>query len=248
MTLGFWVAVQFLTIVPTPLRGKLREEGIGSSLACFPLVGLGIGAILVGLDYGLSFMLPFAVVNALLIVALVIVTGAHHLDGFVDTCDGVFAGKSAAERLAVMRDSRTGAFGVIGAVLLLLVKYAALSSTLGVLRMLTLLVMPILSRWAVVGAVFLFPYARTSGLGLAFKQRARWYWLVIATAIALVVTLGLLKLLGLLVVVSLALIIIGVGAYLRSRLEGLTGDNYGAINEIAEVAILVLIIFFHRWF
>lgn len=246
--MGFWVAVQFLTIFPTPLRGKLREEGIGSSLACFPLVGLGIGAVLVGLNYGLGFVLPRDVVNALLIVALVIVTGAHHLDGFIDTCDGVFAGQSPAERLAIMRDSRTGAFGVIGAVLLLLVKYAALSSTVGLLRMPTLIVMPTLSRWAMVGTVFLFPYARTSGLGLAFKKRARWYWLVIATVIALAVSIGLLKLLGLFLVMSLVLVIISLAAYFRSRLEGLTGDTYGAINEIAEVMVLVLIILFHRWF
>jgi len=245
--LGFWIAVQFLTVFPVPLRRRPVDREMGSSLPYFPIIGLGLGLILMGLDYGLNRILPFGLVNALLIIALTVLTGAHHLDGFVDTCDGVFGGRTSSERLAIMRDSRTGAFGVIGAVLLLLVKYAALTSTLGMLRMWTLLVMPALSRWAMVGAIFFFPYARTSGMGLPFKQGARWYHLLIATVIVLAVTLWLLKLLGLIMVLTLALIIVGIVAYLRSRLRGLTGDTYGAINEIAEVMVLLLLILLHRW-
>jgi len=92
--LGFWAAIQFLTIFPTPLRHKVTAKTSGQSLTYFPLVGLILGVVLLGLYYGLSFILPSSVVNALLIITLVILTGAHHLDGFIDTCDGVIAGKS----------------------------------------------------------------------------------------------------------------------------------------------------------
>jgi len=241
--LGFWAALQFLTIFPTPLRHEVTAKTSGQSLTYFPLVGLILGAILLGLHYGLSFILPPAIVNALLIIALVILTGAHHLDGFVDTCDGVIAGKSKKERLAIMADSKVGAFGIVGAILLLLLKYVSLSSV----RILpALLLMPTLSRWTMVSIIFTFPYAKSSGMGLAFKQGANWQRLTIATAIALIAAVALLKWWGPVLMAALWLITFGIASYFRSRLGGLTGDNYGAINELAEVLVLLLIILLGR--
>lgn len=237
--MGFWAALQFLTIFPTPLRHEVTAKTSGQSLTYFPLVGLILGAILLSLHYGLTLILPPPVVNALLIIALVILTGAHHLDGFIDTCDGVIAGKSKKERLAIMSDSKVGAFGIVGAILLLLLKYASLSSA-SILP--SLLLMPTLSRWAMVGIIFTFPYAKSSGMGLAFKQGASWQRLTIATAIALIAAVVLLKWWGLVLVAALGLIAFGIASYFRSRLGGLTGDNYGAINELAEVLVLLLLI------
>jgi len=237
--MGFWAALQFLTIFPTPLRHEVTAKTSGQSLTYFPLVGLILGAILLSLHYGLTLILPPPVVNALLIIALVILTGAHHLDGFIDTCDGVIAGKSKKERLAIMSDSKVGAFGIVSAILLLLLKYASLSSA-PILP--SLLLMPTLSRWAMVGIIFTFPYAKSSGMGLAFKQGASWQRLTISTAIALIAAVVLLKWWGLVLVAALGLIAFGIASYFRSRLSGLTGDNYGAINELAEVLVLLLLI------
>jgi adenosylcobinamide-GDP ribazoletransferase len=243
--LGFWVALQFLTIFPTPLRHEVTARTSGQSLPYFPLVGLILGAILLGLYYGLSLILPPAVVIALLIIALVILTGAHHLDGFIDTCDGVFAGKSKKERLAIMSDTKVGAFGIVGIVLLLLLKYATLFSVSPILP--ALLLMPTLSRWTVVSIIFTFPYAKSSGMGLPFKQGATWQRLTIATIIALIVAVVLLKWWGLALMVALWLVAFGIASYFRSRLGGLTGDNYGAINEFSEVLALLFIILIGRF-
>ena len=247
--MGFWAALQFLTIFPTPLHHEADTKAFGQSLTYFPLVGLILGAILFGLYYGLSFILPALVINALIITTLVILTGAHHLDGLVDTCDGVIAGKSKEERLAIMSDAKVGAFGIVGAILLLLLKYVSLSSA-PILP--ALLLMPTLSRWTMVSVIFTFPYAKPSGMGLAFKQGANWQRLTIATVIALIIAVGSLKLWGLALwwglalMAALWLIIFGIASYFRSRLGGLTGDNYGAINEIAEVLALLLIILIRR--
>jgi adenosylcobinamide-GDP ribazoletransferase len=241
--MGFWAALQFLTIFPTPLRHKVTATTSGQSLTYFPLVGLILGAILLGLHYGLTLILPSSVVNALLIIALVILTGAHHLDGFIDTCDGVIAGKSKKERLAIMSDTKVGAFGIVGAILLLLLKYASLSSA-PILP--ALLLMPTLSRWAMVSIIFIYPYAKSSGMGLAFKQGATWQRLAIATTIAFIVAVAVLKLWGLVLMAALWLIAFGIAGYFRSRLGGLTGDNYGAINELAEVLVLLLLILIGR--
>ena len=89
-------------------------------------MGLGIGAALFGLDRLFDLFLPTALGSALLIVALVLLTGANHLDGFMDSCDGMVAGRSPQERLAIMRDSRVGSFGVVGVFCLLLVKYISI--------------------------------------------------------------------------------------------------------------------------
>ncbi len=241
--MGFWAALQFLTIFPTPLRHKVTAKTSSQSLTYFPLVGLILGGILLGLHYGLILVLPSSVVNALLIIALVILTGAHHLDGFIDTCDGVIAGKSKKERLAIMSDTKVGAFGIVGVVLLLLLKYVSLSSA-PILP--ALLLMPTLSRWAMVSIIFTFPYAKRYGMGLAFKQGANWQRLTIATIISLIAAVALLKLLGLVLMAAVWLIAFGIASSFRSRLGGLTGDNYGAINEISEVLLLLLIILIGR--
>ena len=242
--MGFWAALQFLTIFPTPLHHEVTTRTSGQSLPYFPLVGLILGAILLGLHYGLSLVLPSSVVTALLIITLVILTGAHHLDGFIDTCDGIFAGKSKKERLAIMSDTRVGAFGIVGAVLLLLLKYASLFSVSTILP--ALLLMPTLSRWAMVSIIFTFPYAKSSGMGLPFKLGATWQRLAVATVIALIVAVVVLKWWGLALMAVLWLIAFGIAGYFRSRLGGLTGDNYGAINELSEVLVLLLILLIGR--
>ena len=241
--MGFWAALQFLTLSPTPLSHEVDTKACGQSLTYFPVVGLILGAILLGLHYGLTFILPASVVNALLIIALAILTGAHHLDGFIDTCDGVIAGKSREERLSIMSDSKVGTFGIVGVFLLLLLKYVSLSSA-PILP--ALLLMPTLSRWTMVSAIFTFPYAKNSGMGAAFKQGASWQRLTIATVIALIVAVALLKWWGLALMAALWLIAFGIGSHFRSRLGGLTGDNYGAINELAEVLVLLILILIWR--
>ncbi len=236
---GFLAAVQFLTVIP--VRREIAGEDIGRSLIFFPIVGLGIGGLLFGLDQLFALFLPTALGSALLIVALVLVTGAHHLDGFIDTCDGMAAGRSAEQRLAIMRDSRVGGFGVVGAFLLLLLKYISLLFLPGPYRMAALLLMPVLGRWAMVYAIFGYPSTREEGMGRTFKEQVNWRSLLIATLIALAVSAALMRLWGLAVMAAIWLIIVIMAAYIRRRLGGLTGDTYGAINEVIEVCALILI-------
>lgn len=239
--LGFWIALRFLTIIPSPFHGEPSPQKLGRSLGYFPMVGLVMGGILFGIDRGLGLILPFTVVNALLIVALVILTGALHLDGFIDTCDGM-AGDSPQRRLEIMSDSQVGAFGIVGVFLLLLLKYVALLSLPDTLRMAALLLMPTLSRWTMVYAILAFPcVSKTSGLGHIFKQQATWWGLTIATLVTLVAVTVLMSWQGAVLMGGIWLIIFGVACLLRSRLGGLTGDTYGTVNELAEVLVLILL-------
>ena len=137
--MSFFAALRFLTIIPgpghmepglsRPTRVAVSADApvavdnsllqVGRSIAYFPVVGLIIGIILSLLYYGLHIILPVPVVSAVILAALAIITGAHHLDGLMDTCDGMVAGKTREERLAIMSDTRVGAFGITGACVIL---------------------------------------------------------------------------------------------------------------------------------
>ena len=246
----FLTALQFLTTIPLPWRREARPEELGRSTWAFPLVGLIIGLILVGLNWLLSLVLPSVIVNALLIVSLVVITGALHLDGFADTCDGIAGHKTAEDRWQVMHDSRAGSFGIVGVVLLLLVKYVSLSSISEPLLMMTTLVfMPMVSRWAMVYAIFVHPYARPSGLGKAVKQGTNWPRFTIATLVTFLVALVLnllFQMPGLIIMLVVWIITVAMAAYFKSKFSGLTGDTYGAINEVAEVSVLILVVLLAR--
>jgi adenosylcobinamide-GDP ribazoletransferase len=213
------------------------------------VVGLIIGLILVGLSLLLMLFLPSAVADVLLVAALAAISGAFHLDGFIDTCDGMAGGKTVEERWRIMKDSRAGSFGIIGVCLLFLVKYVSLSNVPDSWLVETLVLMPVISRWAMVYAVFAYPYAKPSGLGKAFKQEARWWRFLIATVITLVVVFVLGRLTGLILMFVIWVIVVAMAAYLKSKFGGLTGDTYGAINEVAEVCFLILVclLAYIRW-
>jgi len=240
--LSFLLALKFLTSIPILRRREVSPQELGRSIAYFPAIGIIIGLLLAGLNWLLTFILPPAVVNVLLVTFLVVITGALHLDGLVDTCDGIAGHKTTEERLKVMRDSRAGGFGIIGVCCLLLVKFIALNSVPEDMKMATLILMPTLSRWIVVWAVFAYPYARKTGLGKVFKEEANLKRFILATLTALAAALVLGRLYGFIIMLLIWLISWAVAAYLKRKFAGLTGDNYGAINEVAEVSVLILII------
>ncbi len=237
----FLAALSFLTVIPLPRRREVSPEQVGRSIGYFPVVGIIIGLILAGLYWLLRLVLPSAVVSGLLLVCLVVLTGGLHLDGFVDTCDGIAGHKTPEARWQVMRDSRAGAFGIVGVCCLLIVKYVSLNSVPDSLMMMTLVLMPVVSRWAMVYAVFAYPYARPSGLGKVFKQAASRRRLAIATLVALAVAIPWFRLAGLVIMLGVWVIVASMAAYLKRKFSGLTGDTYGAINEVAEVGVLILV-------
>ena len=237
--MGLLAALQFLTVIPVK-RGFSAEQ-IGRSTSYFPVVGIIIGVIVAALNYLLGLILPTSVVNVLLVVSLVVLSGALHLDGLVDTCDGIAGHGTPEERWRVMHDSRAGGFGVIGAALFLLVKFVSLNSVPQSLMMFTLVAAPVISRWTMVYAIFAYPYARPSGLGKAFKQATGWWQFLLATLVTLALAAALLKLAGLFILFAVWLLTAALAAYLKRKFAGLTGDTYGAISEVAESGVLIMV-------
>ncbi len=249
----FLAALQFLSILSLPgTRQLFREDVIGSRVivggAYFPFVGL-ILALLLGLLALLTTpFLPPLVVAALLVIAQVVLTGGLHLDGLMDSCDGLFGGKSREQRLEIMRDSRVGSFGVLGGACILLLKFACFASLSGQQLFLAFLMTMPSTRWAMVLALYVFPSARTSGLGNFFRQGVTREHMLVAGMIALTLALLAGHVLGILLWGMITLFTLGLGAWITRLLKGLTGDSYGAIEEVTEAVALLVLVAFRVWF
>lgn len=241
--MGFFAALQFLTTLPSPFRRNASIDEAGRSTSYFPLVGMVLGLVLAGLDLALGTLFPPFLANALLLAGWVVLTGAMHLDGFMDTCDGVFARTSPERRLEIMRDSRVGSFGVAGGVLLLLVKYAALVSLAPPLRPGGLVLVSVAARLAMACCVAIFPYGRgNSGIGTAFQGTGKGLPLALNLLFVIALSYALFGPLGPGYVVALAVSVWLMVKYLTTKIPGLTGDTYGAIGEVSEVLLLLMII------
>jgi adenosylcobinamide-GDP ribazoletransferase len=237
--MSFLIAWQLLTSIPLGRRDMAIQDP-GRSMIWFPLVGLIIGAVLAGLDFLLASVLPDLPATALLLAAWVAITGGLHLDGFVDCCDGLLVAKPAEQRLAIMKDSRVGAFGLIGAICLLLVKFSALAALAPGDRPGWLLVVPTLSRWTMVWAAWRYPLARPDGFAAWFRQGLNWPQVVVAGITALLVAPLLGGLAGLATFAAVWLFSMLLALWVQRRIPGLTGDVYGAINELTEMVGLLL--------
>ena len=232
---GALAAVGFLTLVPVP---TVAAEDLPLGRFWFPLVGAGIGAAADGVDWALTPLLGRGLGAVAAIATLAVLTGGLHLDGLADSADGFFGGHSREQRLAIMRDSRLGAFGAIAIVVVLLGEFSALADLSPGSEVLTLSVAGAISRWAVVLVLLALPYARDQGLGVAW--RSRWCLLVAVVGTAELVPLvwlggvGGLRGLGL---AGLAAILISLLA--MRRIGGATGDVYGAVAEACQLMVLV---------
>jgi adenosylcobinamide-GDP ribazoletransferase len=236
-------AFQFLTIFPTLIKRMFTSQEMGRAVGWFPLVGVTLGASLYGVNYFARIIFPASVSAALTIFAWVFFTRAFHLDGFMDTCDGLFGGFTPERRLEIMKDSRMGAFGVAGGVLVLLTEYAALASSSAPLP--ALVISTTLGRWASPLVIYAFPYAREGGLGIEMKRNVGLQQLILATAIALIVSWSVYGTTGLWLMLFAALAAFLLALYIMRLIPGLTGDSYGAITTIIEV--LVLLFFAIQW-
>ncbi len=234
------VAGQFLTTMPPVLKRPFTSQELGQSVAFFPLIGLILGLILAAANYGLAFLFPVTVRAVLLLVLWVLLTGVLHLDGFLDACDGLFGGFTPEKRLHIMRDEAVGAYALAGGVLLILLKYTALTAVPQ--QTIPLILAPTLGRWAIALSLVRYPYARKEGLGRTMKDMASHRELIIATATAVLVALFIGGWLGLIALLMVLLIVLLGARFVMRRIPGMTGDIYGMMCELSETAVLLIFV------
>src|SRR5262245_2018026 len=181
----FLLALQFLTVIQFTKTLPFDEHTFGRSAAFFPLVGVIIGAIVWGADRVLVLMGPSSLQSLMIVALLTILSRGLHVDGLADSADGLFGGHDPERRLAIMKDSRIGTFGVLALLGIVLFKVRALDVLTDGLRTSALFLGPTLGRWAYVVMAYRAVPARAEGLGALLVSGVFFRELAIATIITL---------------------------------------------------------------
>lgn len=232
---SFWLALQFMTRLPTPQFDSISAQEMGRSIQFFPIVGLIVGSVLVA-SAQLHFILPNEIVAGLVLAVWAWITGALHLDGLADTADGWLGGVGNQQRaLEIMKDSRIGTGGGVALGVILLLKWLALTYLIEAQLWLWLLFIPLIARVAAIGLMPFTPYVSLQGLAeemvLNLNRWGVFVWLglvlIVLTWLAWPVVVGL----------------IGVWFWMRWLMVritgGMTGDTAGAMTEVMELAIMI---------
>jgi adenosylcobinamide-GDP ribazoletransferase len=246
------VATQFLTRLPTPRLREFDPSWLSQSTRYFPLIGVLVGLVNVLAWWIASRRLPASVAIGLMMAVSMLLTGAFHEDGFADACDGLGGGSSRERVLAIMKDSRIGAFGAIGLFLMLGLKWTTLAALPSAVFVQSVVASHMLSRWYAIGLIAFLPYAREDAdakskpfagalsggnwilsgvLGLLALAPFAWAyrrnggpldWAALGVGAC-----------------AAAAVTLAAGLYLRRRIGGYTGDCLGAVQQLAELGFLL---------
>lgn len=247
------LTIRFLTIFPIdsfPLSNNNHqdeeedlEENFANSMAFFPLVGMLIGVLLVVLKR-IFYYLPVSplISDTLVLIVWIWLSGGLHLDGFADSVDGFLGGNNKEEILNIMKDSATGAKGVVALVSLLLLKFVLLIEMPLSLKDAALFFTPVIGRWSMVIAAFLGKPARLkNSMGKLFMDYVGWREVIFASLTLAVVGISLFRLYFLpLLIIAMGIVLL-ILKHCQKKIGGISGDVLGAINEIVEVFILLTI-------
>jgi len=237
----FLCALQFLTRLPTPELKTFQPEWISRAAPYYPVVGWIVGGLSAAIFYGATVVWS-PLVSAVLAVAVgFLITGGFHEDGLADAADGLGGGQTSARRLEIMKDSRIGTFGALSLWTVLTLKVAALSTLAPLRGAMTLIAAHGAARAASVVVMAALPYAgdpttaklKPSPTGVRRDE----------AIIAVIVGWAPLALLApSYAVAGLLLTLVGAGTLAiaaRRYIGGWTGDILGAVEQVAEAALLL---------
>ncbi|CNH05913.1 cobalamin synthase [Yersinia aldovae] len=243
----FLATLQFMTRIPVPERWTqgLALDNYERGIIGFPFIGLIVGGIA-----GVVFTLlapwcgvPLAALGYVL--ALALVTGAFHLDGLADTCDGVFSARKREQMLEIMRDSRLGTNGGLALIFIVVAKVLVVSEL--ALRDAPMLLMltaaSVAGRTVIVLLMYRQRYAREgNGLGNIYIGKVTGKQTLVTLAGGAILTLLLGQGTALLALVISMVVVLLLATYLRRRLGGQTGDTLGAAAEVGELIFLLALL------
>ncbi len=242
---NFLFALQFLTIISLPGNNPPHQKGLSSSLTYFPLVGILLGLIMAGLNILLlSFSASSILAGAILTVFLTILSGGLHLDGLADTLDALLSGKKEREKLLeILREPHIGTMGALGITCVIVLKFALLCSLGPGERNSALVLTCFLSRTSLILPLCLFNYARSEGKAKIFFGALTPGQSAQLGVLALLISVFISGKTGFLIFIAVTLFTYLFSASINKKLSGLTGDILGAIVELNEILILLLLCF-----
>ncbi|HEY4613581.1 MAG TPA: adenosylcobinamide-GDP ribazoletransferase [Bacteroidota bacterium] len=235
----------FYTRIPCPAWVDHSEHYLSASLKYLPAIGWIVGGYSAAVFYGAQLVLPVTVSLLLSMIAGILITGAFHEDGLADVCDAFGGGWTKEDILTIMKDSRVGAYGVIGMILLLLLKFAALLeiATIGLTVFVPVLILAhAVSRFVALTFVQTHTYARDDASTKSrpvVTRRLRAGEISFSVLLALA-PFGLMKPLWLIVLMVPAYLAKALlGSYFNKRIGGYTGDCIGATQQLCEVTFYI---------
>jgi len=233
----FFTALMFYTRIPCPKWVDHSEEYLNKATRYLPLVGIIVGSISAFVFYAAHFLFPQTVSLILALLAGILVTGAFHEDGLADVCDGFGGGWTKEKILLIMKDSRIGAYGAIGLILLFGLKFSLLASFQPGQIPVLLIAAHALSRFVALTFIFTHTYARDddSSKTKPVAQKPHISNLFIAAFFGLAPLLLFGTPWILLVLIPLFLMKVYLGWYFKKWIGGYTGDCLGATQQICEV-------------
>ncbi|MBC2602884.1 adenosylcobinamide-GDP ribazoletransferase [Puniceicoccus vermicola] len=239
MLSGLVTALRLLSILPIPGR---EARNFCDGLYWYPLAGFILGALVTGVSWSILLVVPqWPELSAFVALACtVIVTRGLHLDGVADCADGFWGEHTPERRLEIMKDSRTGAFGVIALILILLAKSVFYTRIFTEENYWLIPLAFAVSRFTLTVLALCFRYPRKVGTAATIVQGAHLRHLLGATALTLL--LGIYAPLAVLPIFFVGLLIaVSLGFLARSRIQGVTGDVFGAACELSELGGLLVI-------
>jgi len=237
---GFLIALQHLTIIPVKRKEAVSKDILTKSMTFFPLAGLLLGAILVVVNAISSFLFPPLVAKAIVLVTLIILTGALPLEGFVKTYESFFRRKGVGETPDVMRENGLSARGIIALISLLLIKLALLYGLVARVEFGALLLMPVIGRWAMVVIGTLTPYAGEESKD-DFGKKDNYRSLLRASIITFVISLLLFRFFVIPLMLIVYLSVWALRWFSLKKSGGISSNVLGATIEVMEVVTLLLI-------
>lgn len=237
-------AIQFLTIIPINRNMQTNPEELAKSTVFFPLVGVIVGSFLVITNEFFSLIFSNLLVACFILITEIVITCGFHLDGFVDTCDGLFSGFKNKDRIIeIMKDSRVGGMGVIFLFVFLLLKFSLIYELSPLFKDKILILMPAFGRWATVFGARFFSSAINNNnlsLGKIYMKSVGNKEFFFSTLFLLLVGILILKFKFILSFLIITPLIIFFFLYIKSKIGGITGDILGAGCEIVEVLFLII--------
>ncbi len=235
--LDLYVAFQFMTRLP--LRAvRFHPDGLARAAKFFPIVGLAIGLCASVMSHLVSPHLGRPLTALLVLVFLIFATGALHEDGLADAADGFGGGWNRGQVLAIMRDSRIGSFGTLVLILSIAARLLLLA-TLPLSRWMAFVVSAqVLCRWTMLPlSYWLRPAREEDGQGARVAQKVSAASLFIGTLFSIAIVWYLLRAAFWIPVLASSVLALMTGFYYSRRIGGVTGDCFGATNQLAEIAV-----------
>lgn len=237
----FLVALSFFTRVPIKLK-NVSEDEFYNAMILIPLVGVIIGFFLFA-AYGLLTYINLPRLSAILLIILYIwITGGLHLDGLADTVDALFSARDRERMMEIMKDSRLGAFGAIGLLLLFMVLWTDYEA-LGTASATALIMMPVIGRYNALQSCCFSTYAEGGGgLGKRIVELTKPHHIIIYGTLILAFGFLLTGFAGLICIVITALLNFLLMSYLKHKFGGITGDTIGFTIELTQAIYLTLVV------